>query len=289
MSSVQDERLPVKQKNFQFSWSWFSIPSLLLFWILAVYFMDAFVFENRVIPQVWEVVAEFWEMVKTPTDAHDTYYTAGGEEPKKYWWTLGSLGAHIWQSFKEVVIGFVGAFIVALFLGFMAGFSKGFREYITPLNGVFMSIPAIAWAPLLILMFEKFTAIVLVVYIAAVSPMIIAIMEGVLTIKGQEVRAARALGAKPKQLFFYVYLPASLPFITAGLRIGFSQAWRALVAAEMVGGIGVGLGHLVAMSDELGSNAAMMLGIVFIGLLSYIFERLVFRRIEKRYEVWRLH
>ena len=118
--------------------------------------------------------------------------------------------------------------------------------------------------------------------------MILTIMEGVLTIQGSEVRAARALGARKLQLFLYVYVPASLPFITAALRIGFSQAWRALVAAEMIGAT-QGLGWMVSMGGEIGNSRQVLLGIVLIGGVSWMFERLFFRQIEKRYEVWRLN
>jgi NitT/TauT family transport system permease protein/taurine transport system permease protein len=117
--------------------------------------------------------------------------------------------------------------------------------------------------------------------------MILTIMEGVLTIQGTEIRAARALGAKRWQLFIHVYLPASLPFITAALRIGFSQAWRALVAAEMIGAT-QGLGWMVSMGGEIGNSRQVLLGIVLIGGVSYLFERIFFRRLEKHYEVWRI-
>ncbi len=268
-----------------------SLGSLVLFWVLLAWGMNVY-YNNNVFPTPLATWNSFIELLQWPTDKHDPYFMVSGvDEPKKHWYTLGLLGPHVWRSFLEVLAGFSIALVVSLILGFLAGFNRSFREYITPLNQVFMSIPAIAWAPIMILIFSgyKFIAIVMVVYIAAVSPMILNIMEGVLTIKGGEVRAARALGANARQLFLFVYLPASLPFITAGMRIGFSQAWRALVAAEMVGATGLGVGHMVSMANQNGHAANMMVGIVFIGLLSFMFERLVFRRIEKRYEVWRLN
>jgi NitT/TauT family transport system permease protein/taurine transport system permease protein len=130
-------------------------------------------------------------------------------------------------------------------------------------------------------------AIIAVIFLAAVNPMILTIIEGVLQIQGTEIKAARVLGARRWQLFVYVYLPASLPFITAALRIGFSQAWRALVAAEMVGAV-AGIGWSVRINSEVGNNEEMILYIVMIGFLSWLFERLLFRPLEKHYEVWRL-
>lgn len=244
----------------EFSWSWWSIPSLLLVWMLV-----ATQFPSYILPQVWDVAEEGYDWIKS-----------------------GELWPHVIASLLEELGGFGAAIIVSVVCGFLAGFYKPFREYIVPLNGLFMAIPPIAWAPLMLIIFGiGYTTIVIVIFISAVNPMILNIMEGILHIQGQEVRAARALGARSWQLFLYVYLPASLPFITAALRIGFSQAWRALVAAEMIGA-SQGLGWLVSTGGEIGNSRQVLLGIVLIGLFSYLFERLVFRQIEKRYEVWRL-
>lgn len=243
-----------------FSWSWLSIPSLLVAWMLV-----ATQFPSYILPQVWDVAEEAYE-----------------------WLATGQLWPHIVASFLEVAAGFGAAIAVSIISGFLGGFYKGFREYMVPLNGLFMAIPPIAWAPLMLIIFGiGYTTIVVVIFISAVNPMILTIMEGVLEIKGGEVRAARVLGARPWQLFINVYMPASLPFITAALRIGFSQAWRALVAAEMIGAT-QGLGWMVSMGGEIGNSRQVLLGIALIGGVSYLFERAFFRPIEKKYEVWRL-
>jgi len=249
-----------KWYKLEYSWSWWSIPSLLLVWMLV-----ATQFPSYILPQVWEVAEEGYD-----------------------WVASGEIWPHIVASLLEELGGFGAAIIVSIVLGFLAGFFKPFREYLVPLNGLFMAIPPIAWAPLMLIIFGiGYTTIIVVIFISAVNPMVLNIMEGILHIQGQEVRAARALGARRWQLFLYVYLPASLPFITAALRIGFSQAWRALVAAEMIGA-SQGLGWMVSTGGEIGNSRQVLLGIVLIGGFSYLFERLVFRQIEKRYEVWRL-
>jgi NitT/TauT family transport system permease protein/taurine transport system permease protein len=284
------------------SWSWASIPSLLIVWMLI-----ATQFESYILPQPWEVADEAWNEMLFPDPEFDID-DDGNEIPiteadrVTVWGLLtqgevvrsikhffrGELWPHIWWSMLEEVGGFGAAIICSIFFGFLAGFFKGFREYLVPLNGLFMAIPPIAWAPLMLIIFGiGYTTIVIVIFISAVNPMILTIMEGVLTIQGQEVRAARVLGAKRWQLFLHVYLPASLPFVTAALRIGFSQAWRALVAAEMIGA-SVGLGYMLQTGGEVGNSRLVLLGIVLIGFFSYLFERLLFRPIERRYEVWRL-
>lgn len=296
------------------SWSWVSLPSLLLAWILI-----ATQFEDYIFPQPWDVlVEEGWNTqlfpepptivdeagnkipYKLDDDGNEIPLTAeerrgtferlmDGEFSNAFsYFFRGELWPHIGWSLLEEVGGFGAAIIFSLLFGFLAGFFKGFREYLVPINGLFMAIPPIAWAPMMLIIFGiGYTTIVVVIFISAVNPMILTIMEGVLQIQGQEVRAARVLGAKRWQLFTYVYLPASLPFVTAALRIGFSQAWRALVAAEMIGA-SVGVGYLVQTAGEVGNMRLVLLGIVMIGLFSYLFERALFRPIEKRYEVWRL-
>ena len=249
-----------REWRLRFSWSWFSIPALLLVWAAV-----ATQFPSYIFPQVWEVMSEGYE-----------------------WLSNGELLPHLGMSLLEVTGGFGAAIIVAAICGFLAGFFRPFREFIVPLNGLFMSIPPVAWAPLMLIIFGiGYTTITIVIFIAAVNPMIITIMEGVLQIHGTEVKAARSLGARRWQLFLYVYLPASLPFVTAALRIGFSQAWRSLVAAEMVGAT-QGIGWMVSMGGEIGNARQVLLGIALIGGLSWAFERLIFRQMEKRYEVWRL-
>lgn len=248
---------PPKKKR-RFSFRWLSIPSLLLVWIAVAAQVPSYI-----LPQPWHVAEEAW-----------------------YWAIKGELHPHLIDSFVRELIGFGGAVVVALVLGFLGGFFRPFREYLTPLNTLFMSIPPIAWAPLMLIIFGLgWKSIVVVIFISAVNPMIVTIQEGVLQIQGNEVRAARILGARPWQLFLHVYLPASLPYITAGLRIGFSQAWRALVAAEMIGAVS-GIGWMVSVGGEVGNTRQVMMGIVLIGLFSWLFERFGFRQLERRYEVW---
>ena len=152
-----------------------------------------------------------------------------------------------------------------------------------------MSIPPIAWAPLTMIVFGLgYLAIVAVIFIAAVFPMALTIQEGVQSIRGGEVRAARILGASRLQLLLHVYLPASLPALTAALRVGFSQAWRALVAAEMIGATR-GIGWMVSLGGQVGNASQVLLGIALIGFIAWLAESLVFRRIERHYQTWRSH
>ncbi|KAA9000521.1 ABC transporter permease [Affinibrenneria salicis] len=242
------------------SWSWASLPFLLIVWILI-----ASRFPSYVLPQPWEVWREALR-----------------------WMADGSLWPQLRASLLEEFAGFLLAVVLALALGVGAGLSDRFRDFISPLNSLFMAIPPIAWAPLMLLIFGLgYLSIIVVIVIAALFPMCVTIQEGIRSIRGGEVRAARTLGANMRQLLLHVYLPSSLPFITAALRIGFSQAWRALVAAEMLGA-SQGIGWMVAMGGQIGNSSQVLLGICLIGLIAWLMENLVFRRIEQRYQSWRV-
>jgi ABC-type nitrate/sulfonate/bicarbonate transport system permease component len=237
-----------------------SLPFLLIVWIALASRYPAYI-----LPQPWDVAYEAWR-----------------------WLNDGSLWLQLKASVLEELGGFVAAAIVALLLGTAGGLSNRFREFIAPLNSLFMAIPPIAWTPLTLIIFGLgYFSIVLVIFIAAVFPMAVTIQEGVQSIRGGEIRVARTLGANQRQLLAHVYLPASLPFVTAALRIGFSQAWRALVAAEMIGA-SQGIGWMVSMGGQIGNSSQVLLGIVLIGLIAWLMESLVFRHIERHYQKWRV-
>jgi ABC-type nitrate/sulfonate/bicarbonate transport system permease component len=243
------------------NWGWASLPALLVVWSLV-----ASRFPSYILPQPWEVLAEGLR-----------------------WLRDGSLGPHLLASVLEELGGFGAAIVLALLLGVSGGVSPRFRAFISPLNSLFMAIPPVAWAPLTMIIFGLgYVSIVVVIMVAAAFPMAVTIQEGVQAIRHGEVRAARALGAAPLQLLLHVYLPASLPTLTAALRIGFSQAWRALVAAEMVGA-SKGIGWMVSMGGQIGNSSQVLLGIAVIGLIAWLMESLVFRRIERHYQHWRIN
>jgi NitT/TauT family transport system permease protein/taurine transport system permease protein len=239
-------------------WGWAGLPVLLAAWMLLASRLPAYV-----LPQPWHVGAEALR-----------------------WLEGGKLWPQLAASLLEEAAGFGLATLAALAAGLAAGMSRPLRDFATPIHALFMSIPPVAWAPLTMIVFGLGTgAIVAVIFVAAFFPMAIAIQQGVDGLAAGELRAARTLGATRGQLLLHVVLPASLPAITAALRIGFSQAWRALVAAEMVGATR-GIGWMVSMGGQVGNAPQVLLGMALIGLVAWLMESLVFRRLERRTQRW---
>ncbi len=244
---------------YKLTWGWAALPVLLLLWSIT-----ASHFPSYILPPPWEVALEAWK-----------------------WFGSGKIWPNLGASLLEEIGGFGAAIIVAVIIGTTAGISRGFRDFITPINGLFMAIPPIAWAPLTMIIFGiGYQSIVAVIFIAAVCPMTLTIQDGIQAIRTGEVRAARILGANQRQLLIYIYFPASLPALTIALRVGFSQAWRALVAAEMIGA-SQGIGWMVSTGGQIGNASQVLLGIVLIGLIAWLAESLIFRRIENHYQHWR--
>jgi NitT/TauT family transport system permease protein len=100
------------------------------------------------------------------------------------------------------------------------------------------------------------------------------------------VRAARTMGARGPTLYLRVILPAALPSILSGMRLGWTFAWRSLMAGELLFVSG-GLGQLLATGRELNDMARVMAVMAVIVLLGVLTETLFFQRMEARVrEVW---
>ena len=126
---------------------------------------------------------------------------------------------------------------------------------------------------------------VAVIFMASFFPVVISVMQGVERIQESHIRAARMLGATGWKLGLYVYLPEVAPAAITGIYVGFGVAWRSLVAAEMIGG-NAGLGYFISTNGQTGNPAAVMLGILVVGFLSWLFDRLMLRPLKHRLAGW---
>jgi NitT/TauT family transport system permease protein len=103
---------------------------------------------------------------------------------------------------------------------------------------------------------------------------------GVKAVKEIWLRSAQAMGADDRRLFRHVVLPGALPYIVTGLRLGLAQAWRILVAVEMLAAVPWGLGWLIFGAQEFLNTDVMLAGIAVIALIGLGLEKLVFQPLE---------
>src|SRR5215210_9310584 len=95
------------------------------------------------------------------------------------------------------------------------------------------------------------------------------------------VRAAQSMGARGATLFTKVVVPGALPFVLTGMRIGLARSWRAVVAGEMLSAGAFGLGWLIFEARDFVRTDVMLAGVMAIGVIGLILEKILFQAIEK--------
>jgi sulfonate transport system permease protein len=199
----------------------------------------------------------------------------------------GSIPRGILTSMRRLVVGYLLSLVGGVGLGLSLARSRVLRESIGTVVTGLQALPSICWLPLALLWFGlSETAILFVVVAGSLLAITVATEAGVSNVPPLYIRAARTMGARGATLYLRVILPAALPAVLSGMRLGWTFAWRSLMAGELLFVSG-GLGQLLATGRELGDMArvmAVMVAIVTLGLLT---EVLFFQRLDARVrEVW---
>jgi NitT/TauT family transport system permease protein len=235
------------------------------------------------------VVAALWELV-----------ALSGVFPRRLFPPLEDIGAtlarltaqgvlphHAAETLLRLVLGFAIAAALGVLVGILMGRYRRAEDLLLPLVSIGAPIPGLAYAPLFLLWFGlgDTGSIVLVAFVS-MFPIIVNSWTGVKAVKEIWLRAAQTMGADERRLFRHVILPGALPYILTGCRLGLAQAWRILVAVEMLAAVPWGLGWLIFGAREFLNTDAMLAGIAVIGLIGLGLEKFVFQRLE-RYTVVR--
>jgi NitT/TauT family transport system permease protein len=194
----------------------------------------------------------------------------------------GSMLHHAAATLYRVVIGFGLAVAVGLPLGVAMGRFRPVEHFVLPLSSALMPIPSLAWVPVFILWFGLGnTVTILIVFYAALFPMLLNTWTGVRSVNPIWLRAAGAMGANERALFWKVIIPGASPFIIAGLRQSFLRSWIAVIGAEMLAGSDWGLGWVIFDAKEFLDTDVMLASLIVIGCIGFVTERLVFGSIER--------
>jgi len=185
----------------------------------------------------------------------------------------GTLFEHIGASLARVGIGFALAVVVALPLGLWMGWVRGAYVTFNPLFQILRPISPIAWIPIAILWFGVGNASpIFLIFISSVFPMVVQTTAGVHTIERRYLQAAQNFGVSRATLFRRVIIPAVLPQIIVGMRIGLGVAWLVVVAAEMIA-LRSGLGYLIIDSRNAGNRYDLVIaGMIIIGLIGLMLD-----------------
>ena len=195
------------------------------------------------------------------------------------------LPVHILYSLKRVFIGYLLACLIGIPLGILMGCSKLGEAIIKPLFELLRPIPGLAWIPLAILWFGIDEAPkYFIICVSATVSILLNTYSGARQTDPMLVGAARMLGANEFQIFLNITLPASVPQIFAGLQVGLSSSWMAVIAAEMIRS-SEGSGWIIITGMESGNTLQILVGMFSIGIVGLLLAGLL-RTLERRLCAW---
>jgi NitT/TauT family transport system permease protein len=227
------------------------VPSVAVIAILvALWWLVVIVTQSAIFPTPWQVVTGTLELARE-----------------------GTLWTDIGASLMRVAVGFSLAVIIAVPLGLWMGWVAGAFSTLNPLFQMLRPISPIAWIPIAILWFGVGNASpIFLIFMSSVFPMVVQTTAGVHTIERRYLRAAENFGVSRRTLFLQVIIPAVLPQIIVGMRIGLGVAWLVVVAAEMIA-LRSGLGYLIIDSRNAGNRYDLVIGgMIIIGLIGLLLD-----------------
>ncbi|HEY1150742.1 MAG TPA: ABC transporter permease [Pseudoduganella sp.] len=183
------------------------------------------------------------------------------------WAFSGELIGDTLSSMYRVLVGFAVGAGLALPFGLVMGSSQRMYAWLNPLLQVLRPIPPIAYIPLAILWFGLGNApAVFLIALGAFFPVLMNTIAGVRQVDGIYVRAARNLGVSQRTMFVRVMLPAAVPYILSGVRIGIGTAFIVVIVSEMIA-VNNGLGFRILEAREYFWSDKIVAGMISIGLL----------------------
>ena len=227
---------------------------------------------------LWHVVANSiaGAVIASPMDTINSFFRE---------MTSGRLLKHISISLFRVATGFSLAFVVAIPIAFLMGWYVPIQLLLEPIIQFIRNIPALAYIPLIVVaQGVGESAKITVIFISTFLVMIITVYQGVREVDNTLIKAARVLGAKDKDIFFRVVIPAAIPYILVGTRLGLGSALTTLIAAELTGS-DAGLGQMIQEASLYFRMDLVMLGIIVIGIIGVTLNMIV-GLIEQKLTIW---
>lgn len=237
----------------------------------------------------WAVAAaEIWDpvLVPSPGAVWTAFLELTGEHDGVVGYSGHTLQYHWWISMRRILLGAGLGTVLGIVLGLLIGTVPLLRLLLEPAVTFLRQLPPLAYFSLLIIWFGIDEAPkIWLLLIAAMPPVAVATAAAVAGVHRDYVNGARSLGAGRLAVIRHVIVPASLPEIIVGIRLGTGVAYTSVVAAETVNGL-PGLGGVIRDAQRYLQTDVVILGIVVIGLSGVLVDALL-ARLERRAGPWR--
>lgn len=223
----------------------------------------------QILPPPSAVFLKFIESIE-PQEAYDATKTNYLQ-----WLVSGELIHDSISSMGRVLVGFFIGAGLALPLGLAMGASDLVFKLMNPLVQILRPIPPIAYIPLSILWFGLGNPpAYFLIALGAFFPVLINTIAGVRNVDSIFIRAAQNLGAGKMTMFLRVIIPAAMPYILTGVKVGLGVAFIVVIVAEMIA-VNNGLGYRITEAREFFWSDKIIVGMVTIGVLGLILDIIV--------------
>ncbi len=183
-------------------------------------------------------------------------------------------------SMKRVVTGYIISLFTGLALGLLIARVRYLDENLNPLLLGLQTLPSICWLPLAILWFGLGEdSIIFVIAIGSIFSISMAVIAGIKNVPPIYIRVAKTMGAKGIKMYTTVVIPAALPMIISGMKQGWSFAWRALMAGELLSPRN-GLGYALTVGRDLQSMDQVVGVMIIIIIIGLGINKVLFGRLE---------
>lgn len=192
---------------------------------------------------------------------------------------------HVAFSLKRVMVGYLIAAVSGIVLALLMSQFRVIDAIVSPIFNLLRPIPPIGWIPLAILWFGIYeSSKYFIIFIAAFVPFVMNTYIGAKRVDPKLVDAALMLGISQRKLFSKVTFPAIVPQIFAGAQVALSNAWMAVIGAELVRST-EGAGWMIMKGMEIADMEQIIAGMVVIGVTGFLIIQIM-RLLEKRLIRW---
>lgn len=186
-----------------------------------------------------------------------------------------NLYLNIFESLKNVLLGFSTAFIMTIVLSFLLYEFKMLNKIIYPIIELLRPIPNAGWVPVSIIVCATIEqSILFITFIGAFFPMFLNIYRALENIPVNYLNISKLYRLKRKDKYFKVIFPSVLPSIFTSLMLGISGAWLSVIMAEMISGK-IGIGYYTWKNYTLLCYEKVFVGIALMGMLGALFSAII--------------
>lgn len=228
----------------------------------------------------WELMARWFHSPLVPGVVE-----IGGEVKR----IVGSGAAflQIGITLERILLGSFGAFVIAVVLGIAAARNRILEAFFEPGIILGLNIPGLVWALLCVIWFGVSWRTPVVALALGVAPALtVSVIQGMRAVDYSLIEMVHVFRIGTWARIRHLWLPAMLPFLLSGARVGFSLAWKVIVLVEILG-LSNGVGYQLNSEFSEQNVAGVLAWTIVFGIVMAIIEYGIVKTLERRLTRWR--